>query len=344
MKARTLVVTEPGRIELSEVDVPDVSDNPHMVVVETQVSLISPGTEIACFLDEQDFRPYRYPRGLGYSSMGKIIAKGKAVLHLEVGDLVLNQMEHGSHVWFDTRTVPHTKAPAGTDVETGVFARIIVIGMTTLCLCKAKPGDFVAVFGLGLVGNLTAQLFKASGMNVVGFELSERRKELARQCGIEALDVPITEPEKIKQEYTAGGEGFHLLIDAAGKPEAFIEATKVARKGAEIFLVGFNWTKQSEISAAHVLQVVFRNFLTVKSGWEFQLPHFSQNAEQWQDFTPGSTDQNMRHALKLITGGKIEVEKLITHRVKPEQAQEIYDGLHRDSDKYFGVLFDWRDG
>lgn len=43
-----------------------------------------------------------------------------------------------------------------------------------------------------------------------------------------------------------------------------------------------------------------------------------------------------------IKKGKIKIEPLISHKLKPEKIKEAYDGLLNEPDKYTGVLLSWK--
>ena len=45
--------------------------------------------------------------------------------------------------------------------------------------------------------------------------------------------------------------------------------------------------------------------------------------------------------MKLAAAGKLAFDRLVTDRIVPERAPEIYAGLKRQPDDYFGVMFDW---
>ncbi len=45
--------------------------------------------------------------------------------------------------------------------------------------------------------------------------------------------------------------------------------------------------------------------------------------------------------MELIRDEKLNIEPFYTHRVKPENAWEVYDGLRNQKDTFIGVIFDW---
>ena len=337
MKAYHIQFIDPFKAELTTFDFVDAISGEHEVIVETEATLISPGTELAYYTNKHPLGSNRYPGGVGYANVGRVVAVGNAVKHLKPGDRVCCHTRHASMTRFDTYHCVHLKLPEEIDAGKAVFIRMATVSMTTLRICRAKPGDYVAVFGLGLVGNLAAQIFQASGMNVTGFDPSEGRRGIAHRCGVRRVHaVPIADESAIVNHHT-DSKGFHLLIDAAGRPEVFCEAVKVARPGAEIFLIALNWSKETSVLATELLQPIFHKYLTVRSGWEWQIPLFDTGVH-----APHSMTQNSQHALDLIQSGQLRVADLITHRMSASEAQTAYQGLLNDPDSYLGVVFNWK--
>src|SRR5439155_13462024 len=74
------------------------------------------------------------------------------------------------------------RVPEQLDPRRAVLARMGQVAFTAVRLGNAELGDTVAVQGLGLVGNLAAQLLKLSGCNVIGLRSEERR--VGKECRV----------------------------------------------------------------------------------------------------------------------------------------------------------------
>src|SRR5207302_5028910 len=105
---------EPRRAELEPFPVPD--PKPGEVLIRTEVTLISPGTERAFFLGLPNAET-RFPTYPGYSNIGRVIALGEGVTSaaggetLGVGDRVATAVNHASHAV--ARAVRCWKVPEG---------------------------------------------------------------------------------------------------------------------------------------------------------------------------------------------------------------------------------------
>jgi threonine dehydrogenase-like Zn-dependent dehydrogenase len=198
------------------------------VAGRTLVTLISPDTEIAAAYQAASF-----PRRPGYAAVFEVLEVGSGVSDLQPGDQVFCMGPHQSYQRKPREEV--MPLPQGLRPEEAVFARTMGIGMATLTTTAARPPEQVLVVGLGLVGNVTAQVFAACGHRAA-------RRELASRVGIHRVlaDVPADDP------VVEGHIG--LVIDCSGHEEAVLGGCRVVRKGGEAVLVGVPWRRMADCS------------------------------------------------------------------------------------------------
>src|SRR3954453_21466800 len=100
MRARQVVIREPFKVELREVDLPPPKDN--QILVATEVSAVSPGTELAVYtgthqwLKDPNLPDWKFPFPPGYSAAGSIVAVGSGVAGWQPGDRVSYPGNHAS--------------------------------------------------------------------------------------------------------------------------------------------------------------------------------------------------------------------------------------------------------
>ena len=118
---------------------------------------------------------------LGYSSAGKVVAIAADVKGMKVGDRVACaggvQAFHAGVV-----CVPQNLCamlPDDVSTEHGAYATIGAIALQGIRQADVRVGERVLVVGLGLVGQLTVQMLKASGCQVAGADVSPRQIALA---------------------------------------------------------------------------------------------------------------------------------------------------------------------
>jgi NADPH:quinone reductase-like Zn-dependent oxidoreductase len=208
-----------GILKVESVPAPTLSVGE--VLVANRVSLISPGTErstvqvaqknlLGKALDRPEmarkvvaamqkdgvfatlhrvFDRLDTPAALGYSCAGVVLAMGKDVSGLSVGDRVACAgQNYASHA--EIVSVPKhlcVKIPDGVSFEDASFVTLGAIALQGVRQAEPRLGDRVAVIGLGLIGQLTVQLLKASGCRVLGSDLDRSRRELAAELGADVV-------------------------------------------------------------------------------------------------------------------------------------------------------------
>src|SRR5258707_13232925 len=92
MKARQVVILEPGRVGVREVELPNPASN--QILVATEASAVSAGTELAVYtgshqwLKDPNLPDWKFPFRPGYSAAGKVIAVGSEIRDWRAGDPV----------------------------------------------------------------------------------------------------------------------------------------------------------------------------------------------------------------------------------------------------------------
>lgn len=333
MHARKVVFTAPNQVELQGFDFDVAALAPHEVAIKSHYTLISPGTELACLSGIEGWA--RLPFTPGYAGCGEIIAIGADVRGFGPGDLVFSYTSHASHV---KAGVLVARVPEGLDPRLAVFARMAAVSITALRVSEAELGDRVAVWGLGLVGNLAAQLFTLAGCDVIGIDLSPRRRELAKHCGIRHVLDGAADVVAAVRDLT-GGEMCSTVVEATGAPAVAARAADVAAKLGEVILVGSPRGEHTgDITALlnhiHLWQ---NGCVTFKGAHEWRYPTPRDPA----GYTKHSLERNVDILLALIAEGRLQVKPLLTHVLPPSECGAAYAGLRDRKDEYVGVVFDW---
>src|SRR5688572_9000593 len=130
MQVRQAVIVEPYKVEVRTVDLP--APAPNQVLVETEVSAVSPGTELAVWtgthqwLRDPNMPDWKFPFRSGYSAAGTVVAVGASVRGCEPGDRVSYP---GNHASAELLTVGHERGrlwrlPDDLDFEKAALACI----------------------------------------------------------------------------------------------------------------------------------------------------------------------------------------------------------------------------
>jgi alcohol dehydrogenase, propanol-preferring len=130
------------------------------------------------------------------------------------------------------------RLPAKVDFV--AMAPILCAGVTTYKGIKeteARPGEWLAISGIGGLGHVAIQYAKAMGLHVVALDVTEEKLALARSLGAE-LAINATAPDAVAQVVKQTGGGAHGVLVTAVSPPAFSQALQLARRRGTVSLVG----------------------------------------------------------------------------------------------------------
>ena len=334
MKYGKLVFTKPWTVEFHEDEI-DLSNIPSgHLAIRTHYTLISPGTELACLSGNESW--FKLPDVPGYISVGEVVRKGPDVDKTEVGDVVFQYGPHAEYAIIPADRML-MKVPNDLAEDRALFARAATIAMTAIRVSDIELGDYVAVTGVGLVGNMAAQLACLQGGNVIAIDLNPKRLELATACGVEfCINAGAGDVKDQLERITSSGAS--TLIEATGSPKVTVESLPLIAQGGEIILLGsprgeFRTDVTDVLNYCHLFP---RGCITFKGAHEWRYP------TRHDSFVKHSIERNTSTAFDLIRRGKLFVDPLLTHTIRPDTAQSAYDGLRDKKDEYFGVVMDWR--
>jgi len=339
MEIEQVVVTSQNEVELQTLTLADRDLGPDELLIETEVTFISSGTELANYTGREPkvFQPgawCAYPWKSGYANVGLVRAVGAGVSRVAVGDRVFTYGPHASMIRYNqNRLVIHV--PEAIDSVTAAASRMAGVATSAMLVADIQNTPWVVVFGQGLVGNLAAQTFCLRGCRVIGVDPVASRRALAERCGIHY--TVGGSPDEVQQEVEAitGGKLGNITIDAVGHSSVVMQALKATILHGQLIILGSpRVSVQGDLTA--LLSNVHLRFITIRGALEWFLPMYpdiggreSQYSKQEMIF-----DWVQRRELKL--------EPLISHRLKPDQIKIAYEGLLHQPETYTGVALDWR--
>jgi threonine dehydrogenase-like Zn-dependent dehydrogenase len=340
MTGRAAIVREANLVEIEEIEVPGpVGSNE--VLVETEFTFVSAGTELANFtgLDPGVNIPgswNHFPARPGYANCGRVIELGSNVDTLSVGDRVFTQHKHVSHhlVPVDDPNTIVVLVPEGVPSDLAAAVRMGMVAITAPQVADNHVNVWVVVFGLGLVGNLAAQLFALDGARVIGVDPVPARRKLARRVGIQRV-IGDDMSNIVDQVRDITGGGAQTVVDAVGHAGVAATAIHAAAPYGELILLG---SPRASVTADlnDFLQPVHRTWVTIKGALEHRVPVNPARG------LPLSIAGNARTILDLVSSGRLQLAELISHRLPASQIAVAYDGLLNQTDEYWGVALDWR--
>lgn len=196
--------------------------------------------------------------------------------------------------------------PEGVSDDVALFAGDVMgTGYHAVEQSQVRPGDSVAVLGLGPVGLCAVQVAVAAGAGpVLAVDSVPARLEVARSFG--AVPVHLTEekPRDVVRRLT-GGRGVDASIDAVGHPDALDLAIRLARKAGTVVAIGV----YAEPAQVH-MGLVWIKALTLRSGHANVIGHVDR-------------------VLGMLAAGTLDPAPLVTHHMSLDDAPEGYAAYDR---------------
>ena len=328
MEGKRVVWPQRGQVEIEQFDVPDVGEN--QVLVKTDVSLISPGTERAFLLGLPNAAG-SYPQRPGYSNVGEVIEIGSGVTGIAVGDKVASAAGHSSHALLSANNA--FKVPDGLKDELAVFFNLCAISLQGVRKARIELGEPALVMGQGLIGLLALQLAKLSGaLPAIAVDVAENRLKLSLECGADfALNPKDDEFENKLAEVTQGA-GPSVVIESTGSAEPVNTALQLAGWCGRVILLA---STRGETKSVNFYRDVHKKGLSIIGAHNAVRPSQNSSAAFW------TSADDSRLTLSLLAHGRLVVDRLITHRFNSMQAGEAYKLLMDWSEELLGVILNW---
>ncbi|MCX7795816.1 MAG: zinc-binding dehydrogenase [bacterium] len=337
MKVIQVCFPEPYRITLEETEIRENLGDKE-ILVKNYYTLISPGTELAFYtgthigLSDPNNRWAKYPFYPGYASVGEVLEVGNDISEFNKGDLVYTLGRHRSIDIVDITNLkdrPVIKLDKELSLEEMIFARLAAISLTALYVSNFYVGDYITVFGLGLVGNFASQLFEIAGARVIGIDPVKSRLIKAKSCGIEYLVNPEEEELYTTIKEITREKGIRLVIEATGVPSVLDTAFTIVNKRGQIILLGSPRGKV-EVDIYNYIHRMGVNLLGAHEGLQgfFDIPDRLTST---------------LYVMELIKKKILKVKELHTHTIGPENIKDAYELLLNKKEETLGVLIDWRD-
>ena len=268
-----------------------------------------------------------YP--LGYSLSGTVVAVGEGVTEYQPGDRVACAgSEHAFHA--EVVQVPTNLIVPVPKGVTFAAASTVALGAIALQgVRRAEPtlGERFVVVGLGLLGQLVAQILKANGCSVIGMDPDAARAERALSLGMAAVaSADDCDPVAAVSRWCLGEGADGVIVTAASPSEELLNtAFQMCRRKGRVVLVG-DVPINIDRSAIYPKELDFRISTSYGPG-----RYDGNYEERGLDYPIGyvrwTAGRNMQTYLELIASGALAVEPLIDTRFPVESAAVAYEAL-----------------
>lgn len=364
------VVLESGRIAV--VEVPPPQPRAGEVLVRTSHSLISTGTELAttgggqglvrqAIANPDLMRKVRdkvstvglrqtidlvkarrqSAMALGYSAAGVVVSVGDGTEGIRVGDRVAcagaGQANHA-----EINAVPRNLVcimPPNVDFESAACATVGGIALQGIRRAAPTLGEQFVVVGLGLIGQMTAQVLRAHGVRVFGVDLRASRVALAKSLGMEGgLVAGEGDLARMILDWTGGAGADAVILCASGGDASLLNSSlALCRRKGRLIIVG-------DVPIRIHRERVYRKEIDVLISTSYGPGRYdSEYEEKGLDYPIGyvrwTENRNICEVLRLISTGSLQVRPLISRSWPAIEAPDAYESLR--GGEAIGALLDF---
>lgn len=266
----------------------------------------------------------------GYLEVGEVIEVGSAVRKPSLGSIVYGTWGHRSEHMMRAVDAVERVLPPHVDPIKGVFAQVGAIALNGVLDSAMRLGETIAVFGLGVVGQIVGQLAMLAGTDVIGVDLLRLRLGVAEQVGMIVIDGSVgSAAETIKTR--THGRGADVCIEASGAVAALHEAIRACAYSSKVVTLGFY---QGEAQGLALGEEFHHNRISIVcsqiSGLAPELQHRWNRLRLVQTF------------MRLVANDKVRLDPLITHVVPASEAHDVFTLLDERPHEALLAVLDFR--
>jgi len=269
----------------------------------------------------------------GYSVAGEVISIGGEVDGFRPGDRVACAgaaiANHAEIV-----SVPINLAvdvPVGVDLVDASTVTLGAIALQGVRRCQPTLGETVVVVGLGLLGQLTAQILRAAGCRVIGIDVNAARVDIATRLG---LDVGLNPANgdwvaQVHRLTDSMGADAAIITASSSSPLVISETMKCCRRKARVVVVGdvSLQLERPDLYAKELDLLISTSYgpgrydpVYEEGGHDYPLPYV-----RWTE------NRNMEAYLEMLAKGTLRLDLLRTGVFDVDRAAQAYEALKSDS-------------
>ncbi|KXK06032.1 MAG: oxidoreductase domain-containing protein [Chlorobi bacterium OLB4] len=362
-----------GKVLPEEVPLPAVEDG--TVLIRVYYSAVSPGTEISSIKGSKTSilktairQPEKVTKYLnkiktnglqkiyneiksvtdggmptGYSVSGEVIAIGKGVTKFAVGEKVA-AAGGGFAYHAEFVVVPENlviKIPIDSDMAEVSTVAIGGIALHGVRRSNLSLGEYGVVFGTGLIGILTVQLLKLSGVKVIAIDIDDNRLEIAKSSGADyTLNSTTQDAVRVVNNLT-GGHGCDavLFTAATDSSEPLSLAFNMIRKKGKLVLVGVSGMdlKREDIYTKEIDFMISSSY----GPGRYDKSYEEKNIDYPYPYVRWTENRNMEEYCRLVATGKLNLKPVNYKLFKITEVESAYESLSSGEKKELLVILEY---
>lgn len=282
-----------------------------------------------------------YPTG--YSISGVVIGIGEGVHGFAVGDSVAaagaGLANHAEYVDVPENLV--MKMPVGMDFKDASTVTLGGIAMQGVRRADLKLGEFCVVVGAGILGLLSIQMLRLSGVRVAVTDFDDRRLQIAQEYGAELVLNPARDEivDTISNWSNGYGADAVLFTAATGSSEPLSQSFQMAKKKGRVILVG---VVGMEIKREDMYAKELDFLISTSYGpGRYDRNYEEKGLDYPYSYVRWTENRNMTEYLRLVHTGAIKLNKLIDATYPIKNVTEAFEVLQAPGVKPLMVLLDY---
>src|SRR4051812_31491728 len=328
---RAVTFQAPGEVTVEERPEPELLDRRDAIVRIEATGVC--GSDLHIYHGRVQIEP---GFTIGHEYVGSVVEVGEGVSRVAVGDRVLGCFHTAcGECWFCRRGLFHRclhsrtfghgatlgslqgtqaemalvpnadlvlrKVPEGMSSDVALFAGDVMgTGFHAVAASGMRPGDVVAVLGLGPVGLCAVQAARASGAaHVIAVDTVAERLDIAGSFGAEPVHLTDEDPKAAVGAATEG-RGADVVIDAVGDPRALETAIRLTRACGSVQCIGV-YAERAEVH----MGLLWLKAITLRGGQANVIAHVDP-------------------VLAMLAEGVLDPSPLVTRHMPLDEAAEAY--------------------
>ena len=336
-KVKIIVAKTAGAVELEEQSLDESQLPADHILVETDYSAVSAGTECAWIAGKSNNSGQCFPFRPGYSASGHVVAVGGEVTNFAVGDRVV--VPWGGHrsltvtpaapVFGGAHKIPDDRVSQ----QEAAFVHIASFPMLGVRRLNIQMGEAVMIAGLGILGQIAVQAARLSGAApLLACDLSPERRAAALRLGADEVFDPAEPDFAEKVRAAAGGRGVAAAVEVTGQAVALKQALRYTAKMGRIALLGCTRVPDCAIDFYREVHLPGISLIGAHTS---NRPSAESRPGEWSEHDDYET------ILRFLASGRFDFSSLIHRIVSPAECPEVYETLLHGKNPRTGIVFDW---
>ena len=348
---RALFANNRGETYLKEVPDPELGETG--VLIKTTTSVLGTGSEVGNVsrarraVQEGSDPGALSERAMSYQSAGRVVAVTPDLQsHYAPGDRVVavggGFAPHAERAFLTRHNF--AKIPDALDTAEAATANIGLTALHAIRRAQLLPGETAAVVGMGLVGQIIAQMVRMMGGQAIGIDLIPFRLKKARELGIDlALQGDADTLAAAVADYTCGLGVDASFVAAGGGPEPGRLGIRLVRHSGRVMMIGGlvpDFTVAHPDANPHTKEIDIR-WVFGRGPGSRDRDYLNARTDYPNRFVQWDQERNLYALLQMQASGGVRVGPLLTHRFPFAEAPKAVDLLIEHPDEALAVVLEY---